>query len=130
VRRVFVFLLALVMMPSIATASYRCSIDDLARYECCCPATKHAAVHGAQAHEDSTASVKAACCCTVTQPLSAQADRSSTSTHIELHPQLVATIVTLTQIVFSSRAIPLLDRRRARRDPPSSLFARRCSLLI
>jgi hypothetical protein len=130
VRSVFVFLLALVLLPSIATASYRCSIDDLARYECCCPATRHAAAHGEQVHEDSKASMKAACCCTVTQPLSAQADRSSTSTHVELQPQLVATVVTLTPIVFSSDAMPLLDRRRAQRDPPTSLFARRCSLLI
>ncbi|MEO7736149.1 MAG: hypothetical protein ABIY55_34645 [Kofleriaceae bacterium] len=129
-RRVFVFLLALVLMPSLAKAStYRCNLDDIIRSECCCPAAKPAGAPR-NSHDSSAPSVRAACCCTVTHSMSVQSDRSSTPTSFEFHPQLVATLVALAPVRATTRARPVVDRPRAQGDPPASLFARRCQLLI
>jgi hypothetical protein len=131
VRKVFVLLLALVLMPSIVMAStYRCRIDGTARSECCCPAPKHAPSHDRRGNDSTTPSMKAACCCTITHSESTASDRGSMPSSFEFHPQIVATTYVFTPFAATTRSVPLLDRPRAQGDPPISLFSLRCSLLI
>jgi hypothetical protein len=128
VRRIVVILLTLVLAPSIATASwYRCAYDGKIRSACCCP-TKP------DPHEKKTpppdASVRAACCCTVTHITSrAPAAQANPLPSVDAVPTALAAAA----VVAPSRAPAVavtLDRPRAQGDPPDTLFARRCSLLL
>jgi hypothetical protein len=128
VRRVVLVLLTLVLVPSIATASwYRCAYDGKTRSACCCPAN-------ADPHNKKTpaqdASMRAACCCTVTHMTSRALDRKASDSPSVDSPRTA--LVAPLQICAPQAAIPrvVLDRPRAQADPPDTLFARRCSLLL
>jgi hypothetical protein len=128
VRRVVLVLLTLILVPSIAAASwYRCAYDGKTRSACCCPtkADPHTKKTPAQ-----DASMRAACCCTVTHVTSRALDReASASPSIDGAPTALAASP---QIFAPQAAIPCLApvRPRAQGDPPDTLFARRCSLLL
>ena len=127
-RRVVLVLLMLVLVPSIATASwYRCAYDGKTRSACCCPTKPDP--HGKKAPAQD-ASMRAACCCTVTHTTSRALDRKvSASPSIDGPPTALAASP---QIFAPQVAIPrvVLVRPRAQADPPDTLFARRCSLLL
>jgi hypothetical protein len=127
VRRI-VLILLLVLMPSTATASwYRCAYDGVTRSACCCPTSKHKARQKAPVP---STSVRAACCCTVTEVTSAAPEtRASEAMVIDSAPPVLA----VEQAVTPSRGpdrIASIDRPRAQWDPPDTLFARHCSLLL
>jgi len=128
VRRVVLILLTLVLVPSIATASwYRCAYDGNTRSACCCPTKADPHKKKAPAQD---ASVRAACCCTVTHVTSRALDGEAS-----VPPSIDSPATALaapSQIVGPQASIPCvaLDRPRAQGDPPDSLFARRCSLLL
>jgi hypothetical protein len=128
VRRVVLILLTLLLVPSVASASwYRCAYDGKTRSVCCCP-TK------ADPHQKKTpaqdASLRPACCCTVTHITSRALDGEaralpsidSSPTALNAPPQIFAP-----QALIPCMA---LGRPRAQGDPPDTLFARRCSLLL
>jgi hypothetical protein len=126
VRRVVIFLLALVLAPSIATAArYRCTYDQVVRSECCCPAV---ARHG-EAPEP-IAAVRAACCCTILEGAPAVRATWADPTPLELHAFVVPAVVTIAKVAAPTIASPVVDRPRVQRAPPDSLFARFCSLLL
>jgi hypothetical protein len=127
-RRVVVIVLALVLAPSMATASwYRCAYDGTVRSACCCPA-KHDRQQDKAPAQD--ASVRATCCCTVTHVTprapTAEANPPSSST-IHLAALAVAAAVGPPRRSLASAPI---DRPRAQGDPPATLYARRCLLLL
>ena len=126
-RRVVVILLTLVLVPSLATASwYRCAFDGKTRAVCCCP-TKPDPQNKAPAQD---ASVRAACCCTVTHVTVRAVDaevKAPASTHVAPTALSVPTMVALPRV---NLAAVVLDRPRAHGDPPDTLFSRRCSLLL
>jgi hypothetical protein len=128
VRRVVVILLALVLVPSVTAAPwYRCEVDRATRAACCCPTEQDRQPQNTPAQD---ASIRAASCCTVTQDTTAVPTiRASQPTSIDVHPPALAVVFT----VVPPRApgkVGLLDRPRAQGDPPASLYARRCSLLL
>ena len=128
VRRVVLILFVLVLTPSIATASwYRCAFDGATRSSCCCPAKAHPHENKAP---DPQPSMRAACCCTITQvTTTAPAAQSIPSvTHAIQPPSLVVAFE-----LVAPRApveIPSIDRPRAQGDPPDTLLARHCSMLL
>jgi hypothetical protein len=128
VRRVVLILFVLVLTPSIATASwYRCAYDGTTRSACCCPADAHRHEHKAP---DTNPSVRAACCCTVTQVTTTAptcGSIQSTSFDIQPPPTVVAFEIAP---VRAPVEIVSVDRPRAQGDPPDTLLARRCSLLL
>jgi len=129
VRRVFTVLLALILVPSIAMASwYRCEYDGTLRETCCCPTSTHAS-------KDRTApidtSLAAACCCTVIQIASAEPTvRDHPPASIDqVAPPVLPVAHAIEPAPRVARA-PVVDRPRALGDPPETLFSRRCSLLL
>lgn len=127
-RRVLPILVVLVLAPSIATASlYRCVYDGITRVSCCCPSN---AVRHKEAPSQE-ASVKSACCCTVTQVTStAPAARANELMSIDIHPVALVVAFVLAPVPPGADEIIYLTRPRAQGDPPDTLFARRCSLLL
>jgi hypothetical protein len=126
-RRI-VLMLLLVVMPSTATASwYHCAYDGVTRSACCCPTNTHQAKQ--KAPVDGT-SVRATCCCTITEiTTAASATCTSEPMAIDGAPQVLA----VEHAVVPSRdpdRVVFIDRPRALGDPPITLFARRCSLLL
>jgi hypothetical protein len=125
-KRVVLIVLALfVLVPSLARATtlYECAVDGEVRTACCCP-TK------ASHREDAGQHVKAACCCKVTQVRAGEpAPRSVPVTFESLSPAIIPTTIVATPIVAPVR-LTVLDRSRAPRGPPESLFDRHCALLI
>jgi hypothetical protein len=126
VRRVVVILLALVLVPSVAAASwYRCEVDRATRAACCCPTEQDRQPQKTPAQD---ASIRAASCCTFTQDTTAVPTiRASQPASIDVHPPALAVVFTPPR---ASGKVALLDRPRAQGDPPDSLYARRCSLLL
>jgi len=128
VRRAALILLVLILTPSMATASwYRCAYDGTVRSACCCPA-KHGPREKGPAHAPS---LRAACCCTVTHitprdPTSGASPPAS----IGVPALAVAVTVDAPRPSPASVASVAIDRPRAQGDPPVTLFARRCSLLL
>jgi hypothetical protein len=127
VRRVAVIVLALVVVPAIATTatSYRCMYDGETRSACCCPTQPHhdkAPVEGQ--------ALRAACCCKLTQ-VTTTARAAGTTPSSEL-PQLAAPVVVAVEAVFPPAPAPIeaLVRPQVQRGPPCSLLARHCSLLL
>jgi hypothetical protein len=126
VRRIVLIVLALVLVPSIATAtSYRCLYDGQTRSACCCPGPEHQAQlpPGAQI-------LRAACCCTIT-PQTAIARTFDQTAISKLHPVSVPVVVAL-----EPAPVPRLDpaaaiaRPHAQAGPPLTLLARHCALLL
>lgn len=128
VRRVFPILLMMVLAPSIATASlYRCVYDGITRTSCCCPTgtTKHKKEAPSQ-----DASVRSACCCTVTQvTTTAPTARANESISVDLHLPVVAVAFSIAPAPRAAEVV-CRARPRAQGDPPDTLLARRCSLLL
>lgn len=126
-RRAVLILLAVVLAWPIATASwYRCASDGAIRAECCCPA-------GAR-HRDRApaqeASLRAAHCCTITQTASTvPAVRADRPAQIDIDPPIPVVAFAAT-VPPAPAAVASGVRPRAQGDPPDSLFARRCSLLL
>jgi len=126
VRRVVIFVLALVLAPSIATATrYQCAYDEVIRSACCCPATTH---HDDAPEQPPTA--RAACCCTVIQSAPVVRAVWSDPTPLELRTFIAPTSVTIVAVSAPAIAPSVVDRPRAQGAPPSSLLARHCSLLL
>jgi hypothetical protein len=128
VRRVFPVLLALILVPSIAMASwYRCEYDGTTRTSCCCPTSTHQLKQ--KAPPQST-SLRAACCCTVIQVSSAEPSvRDHQLASIDDVAPPVLTVEHLIDPASRFAGRLAVDRPRALGDPPDTLFARRCSLL-
>jgi hypothetical protein len=125
-RRAVLILLALVLVPSMATAtSYRCMYDGVTRSACCCPAEPR--------HEEAPAGelvLRAACCCTVAQATLA-ARSVGTTPDAQLHPAIAPIAVTVAPAFAATLAsVTVIARPHAPRGPPSSLLAHRCSLLL
>jgi hypothetical protein len=127
VRRVVVFLLALVLVPSLATASwYRCALDGKTRAVCCCPARSDSPRKPPADH----AALREACCCTVLQ-IAAQASTGDAAPAASIGPGPAAPVMPAAlPAPRVGLALASLDRPRALGDPPDTLFARRCSLLL
>ena len=127
-RRVVVILLALVLAPSMATASwYRCAYDGTVRSACCCPA-KHDRQQDKAPAQD--ASVRATCCCTVTHvtPRVPTAETNPPAS-ISVHAAALAVNAAVGPLRRSLASVAI-GRPRAQGDPPVTLYARRCSLLL
>jgi len=126
VRRVFPILLALVLVPFTATASwYRCAYDGVTRSTCCCPTDKS---ESKQSPTQTNAAWKEACCCTVTHAMTAApADRASQSASIDMSPMSITTALAIPDPLFCAIDPPARSRAP---DPPDTLFSRRCSLLL
>lgn len=126
VRRIVLVLLALVLVPSMATASwYRCTLDGTTRSVCCCPA-RQAPAKKAPAPE---ASLRAACCCTVTH-ITSRASAAEVHPPVSVAPPPAVLLpVAVVPPQPSLRGVPV-DRPCAQGDPPDTLLARRCSLLL
>jgi hypothetical protein len=126
VRRVVVFLLALALAPSVATAArYQCAYDGATRSQCCCTTPTH--------HDDTpeqAPTARAACCCKVIQSAPVVRSAWSDPTPFELHAFIARIAVTILPVYAPSVTSTVVDRPRAQGDPPSSLFARHCSLLL
>ena len=130
VRRVVLILLSLVLVPSVATASwYRCAYDGMTRAVCCCPMKPNQHnQHKKTPAQD--ASVRAACCCTVTQVASrAPTAEANPPASINIAPTTLAVPTTIDPPRAPLRVVSI-DRPRAQGDPPDTLFARRCSFLL
>ena len=129
-RRAVLILMTLVLAPSMAMGSrYQCAYDGIVRSVCCCPMETDES-DGQNKAPAPDASLRATCCCTVIDAASRVPEaeaRVAASIHIE--PAVVATISAMAppRIAFAARAV---DRPRALGDPPDTLFARRCSLLL
>jgi hypothetical protein len=129
VRRVFTILLAVILMPSIAMASwFRCEFDGTLREACCCPGNTHDQKDPSPPPDTS---LSEACCCTVIQIASADPSvRNQPPASIDhAAPPMVA----VAQSIEPARRVvrvAAIDRPRALGDPPDSLFSRRCSLLL
>jgi hypothetical protein len=127
VRRIALVLLTLVLVPSMATASwYRCAYDGVSRSACCCP-TRADQQKKAPAPDTS---VRAAGCCAVTH-VTSRVPEGAVSTAASIHIEPAA--LSVPGLVLMPRFVPTavaLDRPRAQGDPPDTLFARRCSLLL
>ena|ERR1041385_8455394 len=128
VRRIALILLILVVAPSMATASwYRCAYDGVVRSACCCPTKADPHKKKAPAPDPS---MRAACCCTVTYITSRAPDgERNAAAALDMAPTAlsVASVVAAPRVACAAVAI---DRPRAQGDPPDTLFARRCSLLL
>ena len=127
-RRVVVILLALVLAPSMATASwYRCAYDGMVRSACCYLAKQERQRDRAPAQD---ASVRATCCCTVTHvAVRAPTAQTSPPASISIHPAALAVAAAVGPARRSLASAPI-GRPRAQGDPPATLYARRCSLLL
>lgn len=127
-HRIIAILLTLALAPSMATASwYRCAYDGVIRSACCCPAGP---AHDKKQAPAPVPSVRSACCCTVSQVTTRAPDGASTAAagvRPDPAPCAVVSAVAVPRIV---RATVAIDRPRALGDPPDTLFARRCSLLL
>jgi len=128
VRRVVPILLALVLAPSIATASwYRCAYDGITRAACCCPSNTH---QSKQKTPDPVTTVRATCCCTITQVArTAPPAQAKQPLPLDHHPVALAVALTVAPTRGTNEVV-CLARPRAQGDPPDTLFARRCSLLL
>jgi hypothetical protein len=126
VRRVVLILLALVLVPSTAMASwYQCAYDGVTRSACCCPTNTHQQKTPAQ-----DTSVRAACCCTITRFTStAPTVRANQPMSVDVAPVALVVVFTLAPPRTVGGMVSI-DRPRAQGDPPDTLFARRCSLLL
>jgi len=126
VRRVYAILLAVVLMPSVAMATwYRCAEDGTMRASCCC-----AAERSRDKAPSPDTSIKSACCCDVIQSASAaDGDRMTTRTAPDLPPVLVAIAMPAAPLF-----VPVHTAHRERPPryggPPDPLFVRHCSLLL
>ncbi|MEO7735437.1 MAG: hypothetical protein ABIY55_31075 [Kofleriaceae bacterium] len=121
-------MLALVLAPSIATASwYRCAYDGATRSECCCPATAHQHQKDAPAPDPL---FQAACCCTVTTAVAVAQEAWAAPVPFDLHPSINPIVVTRPVVSGPAISIAMLERPRVDGDPPSSLFARHIALLL
>jgi hypothetical protein len=129
VRRVLPVLLALILMPSIAMASwYRCEYDGTTRTSCCCPTSTH---QPTQKAPPQSTSLKAACCCTVTQVSRAEPTvRAHQAGAIDELVPLVFAVEHPVEPTPRLAGVLAIDRPRALGDPPDTLFARRCLLLL
>lgn len=129
VRRVVLVLLALALAPSTATASwYRCAYDGVTRSACCCPGR----AHGAKAkHPASQPSLRAACCCTVTQVTrAAPPGRTGDVTPAPSIDGAAVTVAVWLPLAPPGRGAVAAAARPRAQDPPDTLFHRRCSLLL
>ena len=125
VRRVVLILLALVLTPSIATASwYRCAIDGTTRSSCLPAPTKRERKTPANGP-----SARAACCCTVTHVTSTPPPAQAIHALDVQQPPAIAAVVQVAR-PHARVEIASVDRPRAQGDPPDTLFARRCSMLL
>jgi hypothetical protein len=129
VRRIVLILLVLVLTPSMAAATmYRCAYDGSIRAACCCPS--ESGPHK-QAPPPRDPALRAACCCTIIQAAGRPADLAVRASAPSAPAQVA---VVAPPIVMLSRWTAVtaiaLDRPRAQGDPPDTLFARRCSLLL
>jgi hypothetical protein len=102
--------------------------DNVTRSACCCP------THDDQPKQSPAVPepvLRAACCCTVTQVASAapidRASQPATPASIDVTPVTLAVAVAVP--APSSCAVVPVARPRAH-DPPETLLARRCSLLL
>lgn len=129
VRRVIPVVLALILVPSIAMASwYRCEYDGTTRTSCCCPTSTH---QPRQKAPPQSTSLRAACCCTVIQV--ASAEPTVRAHHAASIDDVAPPVLPVEHPIDPApRFADLLaiDRPRALGDPPDTLFARRCSLLL
>jgi hypothetical protein len=124
-RRVVLIVLALVIVPSIAMAtSYRCMYDGVSRAACCCVAKSHGSAGPARGP-----AFRAACCCEVTQATAASRAVGTTASELPLFVAPVAVAV-VSSFVAPSVPTAAIARPCEQRGPPSSLLARRCSLLL
>lgn len=127
-HRILAILLTLALAPSTATASwYRCAYDGVIRSACCCPARP------AQNKKQAPApvpSVRSACCCTVTQVAARAPDAESKAWAAVRPDPTVCVVASAMAVPRIARAAVAIDRPRALGDPPDTLFARRCSLLL
>ena len=126
-RRIVLILLALVVLvPSVAHASTRYQGGDgVFRTACCCPTNA--------THHDAPASdtrLRAACCCKVTLVAERESSaRESRPITIDDSPAVAPVEIALSPIEAPPRTDPV-ERSRAPRGPPESLFVRHCSLLL
>jgi hypothetical protein len=128
VRRL-VLLLVLVLIPSTATASlYRCTYDGVTRSACCCPTSTRQPKHKAPAQDTS---LRVACCCTIAQITSAALAATQLSEPLSIDSAPVVRPVERVHVPSRGPSrLASIDRPRAQGDPPDTLFARRCSLLL
>jgi hypothetical protein len=128
VHRILAILLTLALAPSMATASwYRCAYDGVIRSACCCPARP---AQGKKQAPAPVPSVRAACCCTVTQVTSRAPDAESKAAAAIRPDPAVCAVTSAMAAPRIARVAVAIDRPRALGDPPDTLFARRCSLLL
>jgi hypothetical protein len=132
VRRVFTVLLALVLVPSIAMASwYRCELDGETRETCCCPRSPQEQQDQKDGSAPENASLSEAGCCTVIQVASADPTvRDQPPASIEGVPPPVLAVARAIEPPPRVAAVVAVDRPRALGDPPDTLLSRRCSLLL
>jgi hypothetical protein len=127
VRRVALILLAVVLMPSMAMAAwYRCAFDGTTRSVCCCP-MKPGQRYKAPIPE---VALREACCCTITQVASRPPTAQSHAPAPVALPPTTASIAAAVVPPPAPFRLAALDRPRAQGDPPDTLFARHCSLLL
>jgi hypothetical protein len=129
VRRVVLVLLALALAPSTANAAwYRCAYDGMVRSACCCPSSAHGAKPN---HPAAQPSLRAACCCTVTQVTRAEPPgRTGDVTSAPANDGGMVTAAAWPRLAWPGRgAVAAIARPRAQ-DPPDTLFHRHCSLLL
>lgn len=129
-RRVIILLLALILVPSIAVATlFQCGVDGKMRTACCCS-------DGQLAHKDPApqpASVQDPGCCTVIPAPNVEPSvraHHATSSDDVVPPMLVVELPGAPACPPPGARAPIVDRLRALGDPPDTLFARRCSLLL
>jgi len=126
VRRVVLIVLALALVPAMATAtSYRCMYDGQTRTACCCPTKQDPSKTPAEAP-----ALRSACCCTITQATMA-ARAIGTMPMSDLPALGIPPVVTI-EPVFTPVpvAVAAIVRPKAQAGPPCSLLARHCSLLL
>lgn len=74
--------------------------------------------------------MRSTCCCTVTQATTiAPTARANEMMSIDIHPLAVAVAFTIAPAPHTAEVISVAWPR-AQGDPPDTLFARRCSLLL
>jgi hypothetical protein len=131
-RRVVAIVFVLVALgPSVVRAAtwYRCTHDDVLRDACCCPAqAKH---HDAPAP---ATELRQACCCRITTIAARESSVRGTPPLALIALSALAAIPSVATLATPPPDAPVgmtaLDHRGEPRGPPSSLFARHCSLRL
>ena len=111
---------------------YRCAYDGITRTSCCC--SSGSTQHRKPAAAPDAASLRSTGCCTITQGTApASTARADELMPVDGHPVAVPIALAIAPAITAARRvaeITWLVRARAQGDPPDTLFARRCSLLL